>query len=134
MSEKLLVGYQSENPTFTYGINRGQPLTADLQHYPSEMLATGKFSQLNITQNHQISSRGDEKYTPPSNSDMPVDGPCSHQNGSRTFDVNGYTTDADAPVGPVMSNGMIEQIERGVYFTFDVSPSGKKDIRRVRFR
>ncbi|KAF8702597.1 hypothetical protein HU200_032983 [Digitaria exilis] len=133
MSEKLLVGYQSENPTITYDINQGQPLTADLQHCPREKLATGKFSQVNTTKNHQTSSQGDEKYAPPSNSDMLVDGPCNHQNGSQTFDVNGCITDVDAPVSLVMSNGVIEQIERGVYVTFDVSSSGEKDIRRVRF-
>ncbi|OEL20726.1 E3 ubiquitin-protein ligase HERC2 [Dichanthelium oligosanthes] len=130
MSEKLLVGQQSSIPKITTDFNRGQPLTADFQHYPSEKLGTGEFSQLNNTQNHQTSSRGDEEYAPPSNSEVPVDGPCSHQDGSRTFDLNGYTTEADSPIAPVMSNSVIEQIERGVYVTFAVSPSGKKDIRR----
>lgn len=131
MSGKLLVVQQSENPQITSDIDQGQPSTADLQHCCSEILATGKFSQRNNSQNNQISSRGDEG--PPSNSDVPVDKSCSHQNGT-TLDVNCYITEADAPVSPVMCNGVIEQIERGVYVTFDLSPSGKKDIRRVRFR
>jgi hypothetical protein len=135
MSEKLVVGQQPEDPKMTSDINQGQPLRADLQHYASEKFPTEKFIQLKNTQNHhQTSSLGDEEYAPPSNPDVPVDGPCSHQNGTRTFGINGYITEADAPVAPVMSNGVIEQIERGVYVTFAVSPGGKKDIRRVRFR
>uniref|UniRef100_K3Y4U7 FYVE-type domain-containing protein n=1 Tax=Setaria italica TaxID=4555 RepID=K3Y4U7_SETIT len=130
MSEKLLVGQQSENPKITSNIDRGQPSTADLQYYRSEKLATGKFSQHNNSQNNQSSSRGDEG--PPSNSDVSVDRSHSHQNCT-TLDVNCYITEAGAPASPVMCNGVIEQIERGVYVTFDLSPSGKKDIRRVRF-
>ncbi|XP_039818164.1 PH, RCC1 and FYVE domains-containing protein 1-like isoform X3 [Panicum virgatum] len=134
ISDKLVVGQQPENPKITSDINLGQPLRADLQHYASEKIPTEKFNQLKSTQNHhQTSSLGDEGYAPPSNPDMPVDGSCNHQIGTRTFDINGYITEADAPVAPVMSNGVIEQIERGVYVTFAVSPRGKKDIRRVRF-
>ncbi|CAN6236033.1 unnamed protein product [Urochloa humidicola] len=131
MSDKVLVGQQAGNPKITSDINLGQSLTADLQHYPSEELATGKLTQVNNTQNHQTSSRGDDE--PPSNSGVPVDRSCSHLNGSRTLDINGYITEADGPASPLISNGVIEQIERGVYVTFAVSPSGKKDIRRVRF-
>ena len=135
MSDKLVVGQQPENPKITSDINQGQPSRVDLQHYASEKLPTEKFHQLKSTQNHHhTSSLGDEGYAPPSNPDVPVDGSCSHQIGTRTFDINGYITEADAPVAPVMSNGVIEQIERGVYVTFAVSPRGKKDIRRVRFR
>ncbi|KAJ1272397.1 hypothetical protein BS78_06G199000 [Paspalum vaginatum] len=131
LSEKLLVDQQSENHGIKSDIGQGQILAADLRHYPSEKLATGKSGQLNNTQNHRTSSQGDEEYTPSSNSDALVEGSCSHQDGSRTFDD--YITGADAPVAPVMPHGMIEQIERGVYVTFAVSPIGKKDIRRVRF-
>ncbi|CAN6249876.1 unnamed protein product [Urochloa humidicola] len=131
MSDKLLVGQQAGNPKIISDINLERSSTEDLQHYPSEELATGKLSQVNNTQNHQTSSQGDDER--PSNSDVSVDRSCSHLNGSRTLDINGYITEADAPVSPVISNGVIEQIERGVYVTFAVSPSGKKDIRRVRF-
>jgi len=54
-------------------------------------------------------------------------------NGSRTFDGNACVTEGNSLVARVTSNGVIEQIERGVYVTFAVSPSGKKDIKRVRF-
>lgn len=109
-------------------------MTADLQHYPSKKLAPGKSSQLNSIQNHQSSNQRDEEFTPSTNSDVPLDVSYSHQNGARTFDSDGYVTEAGALVAPVVSNGVIEQIERGVYVTFAVSPSGRKDIRRVRFR
>ena len=133
LSEKLLVGQQYENLETKSNISQGQILSADLQHYPSEKLATGKFGQLNITKNHQTSSQGDD-YTPSSNSDVQIEGSCSHLNGSRTFDGNGCVTEGNSLVARVTSNGVIEQIEHGVYVTFAVSPSGKKDIKRVRFR
>lgn len=131
LSENHLVGQKSENHEIKSNISQGQKLASDLQHCPSEKLATRKFGHLNDT---PTNSQGDEEYTTPSsNYDVLVEGSCSHQDGSRTFDGNGYITRADASVAPVMANGMIEQIERGVYVTFTVSPSGKKDIRRVRF-
>lgn len=135
LSEKLLVGQQYENLETKSNICQGQTLSADLQHYSSEKLATGKFRQLNITKNHQTSSQEDE-CTPSSNSDVLVEGSCSHLSGSRIFDGNGCITEADSLVARVTSNGVgvIEQIERGVYVTFALSPSGKKDIKRVRFR
>jgi hypothetical protein len=133
LSEKLLVSQQYENLETKSNISQGQTLSADLQYYPSEKLATGKLGQLNNTKNHQISSQGDEEYTP-SSSDVQVEGSCSHLNGSRTFDGNGCITEVDSLVARVTSNGVIEQIERGVYVTFAVSPGGKKDIKRVRFR
>jgi hypothetical protein len=134
LSEKLLVSQQYENLETKSNISQGQTLSADLQHYPSETLATGKLGQLNNTKNHQISSQGDEEYTPSSSSDVQAEGSCSHLNGSRTFDGNGCITEVDSLVARVTSNAVIEQIERGVYVTFAVSPSGKKDIKRVRFR
>lgn len=133
LSEKLLVDQQSENLEIKSNISHGQTLSADLQHYPSEKVATGKLEQLNNTQNYRTNCR-DEEYTPCSNSDVQVEGSCGHLNGSRTFDGNGYNTEADSLGARVTSNGVIEQIERGVYVTFSVSPSGMKNIKRVRFR
>ena len=49
-----------------------------------------------------------------------------------TIEGDGYTTEADSATGPI--DGVVEQIERGVYVTLAVTPSGKKDIRRMRFR
>ncbi|XP_048559159.1 PH, RCC1 and FYVE domains-containing protein 1-like isoform X1 [Triticum urartu] len=60
-----------------------------------------------------------------------TDGSLSHRNIARTFDRDGYTTEADSVDTPV--EGVIEQIERGVYVTLAVSPGGRKDIRRIRF-
>uniref|UniRef100_A0ACD5USV1 Uncharacterized protein n=1 Tax=Avena sativa TaxID=4498 RepID=A0ACD5USV1_AVESA len=54
-----------------------------------------------------------------------------HRDIARTIDGDGYTTEADSATAPV--DGVIEQIERGVYATLAVSPGGKKDIRRMRF-
>jgi hypothetical protein len=134
LSEKLLVGQQYENLETKSNISQGQTFSADLQHHPSEKFATGKFGQLDNTKNHQTSSQGDEEYTPSSSSDVQVEGLCGHLNGSRTFDSNGRITEGNSLVARVTSNGVIEQIERGVYVTFAVSPCGKKDIKRVRFR
>ncbi|ONM14644.1 PH, RCC1 and FYVE domains-containing protein 1 [Zea mays] len=133
LSEKLLVGQQYENLETKSNISQGQTFSADLQHHPSEKFATGKFGQLDNTKNHQTSSQGDEEYTPSSSSDVQVEGLCGHLNGSRTFDSNGRITEGNSIVARVTSNGVIEQIERGVYVTFAVSPCGKKDIKRVRF-
>uniref|UniRef100_A0A0A9A085 FYVE-type domain-containing protein n=1 Tax=Arundo donax TaxID=35708 RepID=A0A0A9A085_ARUDO len=133
LSEKLSVSQQLENSKITPDCNRGPQVTADLQHYPSKKLAPGKSSQLNIIQNHQSRNQRDEEFTLPTNSDMSVDISCSHQNRARTFDSGGYVVEEGAPVAPAVSNGLIEQIDHGVYVTFAVSPSGRKDIRRVRF-
>lgn len=133
LSEKLLVGQQYEYLETKSNISQGQTLSADLQHYPCEKLARGKLGQLNNTKNHETSTEGDEEYTP-SSSDVQVEGSRSHLNGSRTFDGNACVTQGNSLVARVTSNGVIEQIERGVYVTFAVSPSGKKDIKRVRFR
>lgn len=54
-----------------------------------------------------------------------------HRNIARTIDSDGYTTEADSTAAPV--DGVVEQIERGVYVTLAVSAGGKKDIRRMRF-
>jgi hypothetical protein len=55
-----------------------------------------------------------------------------HRNITRTIDTDGYTTEADSTTAP--TDGVVEQIERGVYVTLAVSAGGKKDIQRVRFR
>ncbi|XP_062183572.1 PH, RCC1 and FYVE domains-containing protein 1-like [Phragmites australis] len=133
LSEELSVSLQLENSKVTPDWRRVPPVTAELLHYPSNKLTPGNSSQLSNIRNHQSSSQGDEEFTPSTNSDEPVDGSCGHQNGSRTFNSNGYMTEADAPAGPVTPNGVVEQIERGIYVTFAVSSSGRKDIRRVRF-
>ncbi|CAM0903198.1 unnamed protein product [Alopecurus aequalis] len=62
---------------------------------------------------------------------IPADGSFVDKNISRTFDGDGYTTEADSVTAP--TDGVVEQIERGVYVTLAISPSGKKEIRRMRF-
>ncbi|KAL6651268.1 hypothetical protein ACP70R_010193 [Stipagrostis hirtigluma subsp. patula] len=132
LSEKLLVSNQLENYKITPDNSPGQPLTADLQYYPNKNLATGEVNEPTDTQNFQISSQLDNEYIPSSNYDFLVDRSHGYQNGARTFDNGGYIMESGA-VAPVTQNGLVEQIERGVYVTFALSPSGRKDIRRVRF-
>ena len=55
-----------------------------------------------------------------------------HRNIVGTIEGDVYNTEADSATGPI--DGVVEQIERGVYVTLAVTPSGKKDIRRMRFR
>ncbi|KAL6843932.1 hypothetical protein ACP4OV_026503 [Aristida adscensionis] len=123
LSEKLLATQKLVNCETTPGSSPGQPLTMDVQYYPSQMPASGRHRPLNNTQSHQSSSKLENEYVPSPNSD---------HNGARAFDIGGYIMEAGA-VAPVMPDGVVEQIARGVYVTFAVSPSGKKDIRRVRF-
>lgn len=64
-----------------------------------------------------------------------VDDSAVHQNGKRASNSSrGYDGGTDSTVAPTDSNGVIEQIERGVYITVVTSPSGKKGIKRIRFR
>uniref|UniRef100_A0A0A9ETR3 FYVE-type domain-containing protein n=1 Tax=Arundo donax TaxID=35708 RepID=A0A0A9ETR3_ARUDO len=129
LSEKLSVSQQLENSKVTPDGSQGPQVTADLQHHPSKKHAPGKSSQLNSIQNHWIGDQRDEEFTPLTNSDVSAD----ISRSVRTFHSDDYVTEAGAPVAPAVPNGLIEQIERGVYVTFAVSPSGRKDIRRVRF-
>lgn len=109
-------------------------MTEDLQHYPNPSQKLATFSQLINTQNHHSCNQIDKEYTAASNLVVPVDGAWSHQNGARTFGSDVYMTEAGSPAASVTSTSAVEQIERGVYVTFAVSPCGRKELRRVRFR
>jgi hypothetical protein len=136
LSEKLLLNQQLENYKITPDSSRVQPVTEDSQHCPNpnQKLATGKFSQVINTQNHHSSNQIDKEYTAASNLAIPIDGSWTHQSDARTFDSDGYITEVGTLAASVTSTSVVEQIERGVYLTFAVSPFGTKDLRRVRFR
>ncbi|TVU16014.1 hypothetical protein EJB05_39560 [Eragrostis curvula] len=134
LSEKLLLSQQSETYKIAPDSSPGQKMTEDLQHYPypNQKLAAGKMSPLSNTQNRHSSDQTDKEYTAASNLSVP-DESRSHQNCAGTYDSDCCCiTEAGTPVASVTSS-TVEQIERGVYVTFDVLPGGKKDIRRVRF-
>ncbi|GJN01947.1 hypothetical protein PR202_ga19252 [Eleusine coracana subsp. coracana] len=130
LSEKLLLNQQLDNYEITPDSNQ-----EDSQHYsnPNQKLASCKFSELINIQNHHSSNQIDKEYKAASNLAVPVDGPWSHQNGARTFASDGYITEVGSPAASVTSTSVVEQIERGVYVTFAVSPCGRKELRRVRF-
>jgi hypothetical protein len=136
LSEKFLINDQLENYNITTDSSRGQPVIEDLPHYhnPSQKLATGKFSQLIDPGNHHRSNQVDKEYTAASHFGVPVDVSWTHQSNARTLDSDGYITEAGTTAASVTSTSVVKQIERGVYVTFAVSPCGKKELRRVRFR
>ncbi|XP_044334280.1 PH, RCC1 and FYVE domains-containing protein 1 isoform X2 [Triticum aestivum] len=82
-------------------------------------------------ENSKMTRNSVAEQAPSPGAAVPADGSFSHRNIARTFDRDGYTTEADSVDAPV--DGVIEQIERGVYVTLAVSPGGRKDIRRIRF-
>ncbi|AQK54312.1 Putative regulator of chromosome condensation (RCC1) family protein [Zea mays] len=106
---------------------------------PDKALATCKTPPLNsIRDQHNAEAEEvlDTRSTASSNT-VAVDDSAAHQNGrSRASSSSrGYYDDGgtDSTAAPTDSNGVIEQIERGVYITVVTSPSGKKGIKRIRF-
>uniref|UniRef100_A0A0A8YCV1 FYVE-type domain-containing protein n=1 Tax=Arundo donax TaxID=35708 RepID=A0A0A8YCV1_ARUDO len=130
LSKKLLYGLELDSSSIVpSSITTGQPVEAELPDPPDKTLVTGKFPQLNKGQ-HIIEQVG---MTPSSNIVL-VDDLVVHQNGRRTSNSSrGYDGGTDSSIAPTDSNGVIEQIERGVYVTVVTSPSGKKGIKRIRF-
>ena len=101
---------------------------------PDKTLVTGKIPPLNsIRDQHNIEEVDMQSAT--SSNTVVVDDSAVHQNGRRASNSSrGYDGGTDSTVAPTDSNGVIEQIERGVYITVVTSPSGKKGIERIRFR
>ncbi|XP_047063281.1 PH, RCC1 and FYVE domains-containing protein 1-like [Lolium rigidum] len=82
-----------------------------------------------LSEKLSVCQQSDSKVAPNS---IPGQTPSpDHRNIARIIDSDGYTTEADSTAAPV--DGVVEQIERGVYVTLAVSAGGKKDIRRMRF-
>lgn len=108
---------------------------------PDKALATCKTPPLNSIRDQHNNAEAEEvldtRSTASSNT-VAVDDSAAHQNGrSRASSSSrGYYDDGgtDSTAAPTDSNGVIEQIERGVYITVVTSPSGKKGIKRIRFR
>ena len=101
---------------------------------PDKTLVTGKIPPLNSIRDQHNIEEVDTQYTTSSNT-VVVDDSAVHQNGRRASNSSrGYDGGTDSTVAPTDSNGVIEQIERGVYITVVTSPSGKKGIKRIRFR
>ncbi|CAD6242954.1 unnamed protein product [Miscanthus lutarioriparius] len=100
---------------------------------PDKTLVTGKIPLLNsIRDQHNIEEVDMQSAT--SSNTVVVDDSAVHQNGRRASNSSrGYDGGTDSTVAPTDSNGVIEQIERGVYITVVTSPSGKKGIKRIRF-
>ncbi|CAD6249918.1 unnamed protein product [Miscanthus lutarioriparius] len=100
---------------------------------PDKTLVTGKIPPLNSIRDQHNIEEEDTQYTTSSNT-VVVDDSAVHQNGRRASNSSrGYDGGTDSTVAPTDSNGVIEQIERGVYITVVTSPSGKKGIERIRF-
>jgi hypothetical protein len=98
---------------------------------PDKTLATGKIAPLNSIRDQCNIEEVDIQSTTSSNT-VAVD---DYQNDRRASNSSrGYDGGTDSTIGPTDSNGVIEQIERGVYITVVTSPSGKKGIKRIRFR
>ena len=101
---------------------------------PDKTIVTGKIPPLNSIRDQCNIEEVDMQSTAPSKT-VAVDDSAVHQNGRRASNSSrGFDGGTDSTVAPTDSNGVIEQIERGVYITVVTSPSGKKGIKRVRFR
>jgi len=101
---------------------------------PDKTIVTGKIPPLNSIRDQCNIEEVDMQSTAPSKT-VAVDDSAVHQNGRRASNSSrGFDGGTDSTVAPTDSNGVIEQIERGVYITVVTSPSGKKGIKRIRFR
>ena len=101
---------------------------------PDKTIFTGKIPPLNSIRDQCNIEEVDMQSTAPSKT-VAVDDSAVHQNGRRASNSSrGFDGGTDSTVAPIDSNGVIEQIERGVYITVVTSPSGKKGIKRIRFR
>ncbi|CAN6239576.1 unnamed protein product [Urochloa humidicola] len=120
LSKKLLDGLELDNSSI-------------VPDPPDKTLATGKIPPLNSIRDQCNIEEVDMQSTSSSNT-VVVDDSAVHQNGRRASNSSrGYDGGTDSTVAPTDSNGVIEQIERGVYITVVTSPSGKRGIKRIRF-
>uniref|UniRef100_A0A0D9VJL2 FYVE-type domain-containing protein n=1 Tax=Leersia perrieri TaxID=77586 RepID=A0A0D9VJL2_9ORYZ len=134
LSKNLLAGEKLDSsrimPSHTNSVKSVQ---AELPDPPDEDVFTGEFQQPKCNMYLHNSKQVDRGCTRPSNAFM-ADDSVTHQNGQRTSNGNtGYTEGTNATTAPTDPNGVIEQIERGVYATVVTSPSGNKCIKRIRF-
>ncbi|KAL6911745.1 hypothetical protein ACP4OV_000550 [Aristida adscensionis] len=134
LSKKLLGGQEIDNSEIIPShVSIGQPIKAELPDPPDKTLVTSKFQQLNIIRDHQNSGQVDIRSTPHHNA-VQVGDSTVHHNARRASNCSsGCDGGTDTIIAPTDSNGVIEQIERGVYLTVVTSPSGKKGIKRIRF-
>ncbi|KAG8071895.1 hypothetical protein GUJ93_ZPchr0006g43446 [Zizania palustris] len=130
LSNKLLAGETLENARIMPSqITSGKSEKAELPDPPDKKVFTGEIQQPNSIRDHLNSRQVDlpREYIQPSNVFM-ADDKVTQKNG-RAITAG----ETDATTAPTDSNGVIEQIERGVYATVVTSPSGKKCIKRIRF-
>ncbi|RCV07809.1 hypothetical protein SETIT_1G275300v2 [Setaria italica] len=120
LSKKLLGGLELDNSSI-------------IPDPPDKTLATGKIPPLNSIRDQRYIEEVDIQSTASSNT-VAMDDSAVHQNDRRASNSSrGYDGGTDSTIAPTDSNGVIEQIERGVYITVVTSPSGKKGIKRIRF-
>ncbi|XP_052142910.1 PH, RCC1 and FYVE domains-containing protein 1-like isoform X2 [Oryza glaberrima] len=134
LSKNLLAGEKLDNSRIMPShIASAKSLKAELPDPPDKNVFTSEFQQSKSNRDHHNSRQVDRECTQPSIASM-VDYSVTHQNCRRTSNGStGCTEGTDATTAPTDSNGVIEQIERGVYATVVTSPGGKKCIKRIRF-
>jgi len=121
LSKKLLDGLELDNSSI-------------IPDPPDKAIVTGKIQQINSIRD-QCNIEEVDMQSKASSNTVAVDDSAVHQNGRRASNSSrGFDGGTDSTVPPTDSNGVIEQIERGVYITVVTSPSGKKGIKRIRFR
>uniref|UniRef100_A0A0E0NJC2 FYVE-type domain-containing protein n=1 Tax=Oryza rufipogon TaxID=4529 RepID=A0A0E0NJC2_ORYRU len=134
LSKNLLAGEKLDNSRIMPShIASAKSLKAELPDPPDKNVFTSEFQQSKSNRDHHNSRQVDRECTQPSIASM-ADYSVTHQNCRRTSNGNTRCTEGtDATTAPTDSNGVIEQIERGVYATVVTSPGGKKCIKRIRF-
>jgi hypothetical protein len=135
LSKNLLAGEKLDNSRIMPShIASAKSLKAELPDPPDKNVFTSEFQQSKSNRDHHNSRQVDRECTQPSIASM-ANYSVTHQNCRRTSNGSTRCTEGtDATTAPTDSNGVIEQIERGVYATVVTSPGGKKCIKRIRFR
>ncbi|TVU28016.1 hypothetical protein EJB05_19523 [Eragrostis curvula] len=133
LSKKLSDGHELEDFRIKPSCINTKPVKAELPDPPDKALVTGKFPHITVTRNQNNEGKMDMQSEP--NSDASVaDESVVHQNCRQTLNGSSdYDRGTDTISAPNDSNGVVEQVERGVYITVVTSPSGKKGIKRIRF-
>ncbi|KAF8765348.1 hypothetical protein HU200_008490 [Digitaria exilis] len=120
LSKKLLDGQELDNSSI-------------VPDPPDKTFVAGKIPPLNSIRD-QLNIEEEDMQSTAFYNTLAVNDSAVHQNGRRASNSSrGYDGGTDSTVAPTDSNGVIEQIERGVYITVVTSPSGKKGIKRIRF-
>uniref|UniRef100_J3LFX8 FYVE-type domain-containing protein n=1 Tax=Oryza brachyantha TaxID=4533 RepID=J3LFX8_ORYBR len=134
LSKKLSAGEKLDNSrTMPRHTSIAKSVKAELPDPPDKNVVTRELQQSKSNKDHHNSRQVDRGCTQPSNASTAGDW-VTHQNFRRTSTGStGCTEGTDATTAPTDSNGVIEQIERGVYATVVTSPGGKKCIKRIRF-